>query len=186
MVTLTLRSTSPAAIDRLKAQMPIAQARALNRAIASAKTAMVRVVSRDMGLKSGDVSDRIGTEEARPDRLRARLSASYAKIPLIKFGASGPNPSHGRGRVTAITGGRAAGEVGVRHAIPGAFLATLSSGHVGVFKRTGKSRLPIRQLHGPSVAQVFVKYVDVGLARGEEQLLKELSSQFRFAIRPTA
>lgn len=176
MVTLTLRLTSDRAIDRLKAQAPIAQARALNRAIASAKTAMVRVIGQDLGVKASDLRDKIGVEEARPDRLRARLSASYKRIPVIDFGAKGPEPSLGKGRgVTAKLGPS-------RTRYTNAFIATMQSGHRGVFRRTAKGRLPIRELFGPSVAHVFLKHVAVGQARGEEQLLKNLQSEFRFAL----
>ncbi len=176
MVTLTFRVTSAAAVERLKAKAPMAQARALNRAIASAKTAMVRVISDDLGVKASEVRDRIGVEDARPDRLRARLSASYKRIPLIDFKAQGPEPSLGKGRGVTAKLGRSRGRY------PDAFIATMTSGHRGVFRRKSLGRLPIRELFGPSVAHVFVKHVDVGLARGEEQLLKNLQSEFRFAL----
>ncbi len=184
MVTLRFRTTSPQAIERLKAKAPIACARALNRAIASANTVMVREIGQFTSLKASEVRDRIGVEPARPDRLRARLSASYKKVPLIKFGASGPEPSRGKGGgVTARLGG-------TRTRYPRAFIATMPSGHRGVFQRAEwgavKSRNPrtqgIRERFGPSIAHVFVKHRAIGLARGEEQLVKNLQSEFRFAI----
>ncbi len=42
-----------------------------------------------------------------------------------------------------------------RIASPGHFFATLSSGHSGVFRRLGKTRLPIKELWGSGVAQVM-------------------------------
>lgn len=168
-------------LDRLVDRAPQAIARALNRSIASAKTAMVREIAADMDLAAGVVRDTIGVVEASaPDRMKATLTAIPTRIPLLAFHARGPEPSRGRGNgVTArLPGG--AGQY------PHAFIATMGSGHRGVFQRVGTQRLPIRELHGPSVLHVFVKHVAVGLARGEEQLVKNLQSELRFAIRSAA
>lgn len=168
-------------IDRLVANAPYAIARALNRSIASAKTVMVREIASDMDLAAGDVRDRIGVVEASaPDRLRATLTAIPTRIPLIAFHARGPEPSRGRGR--GVTARLPGGAGTYAHA----FIASMASGHRGVFQRVGTRRLPIRELQGPSVLHVFVKHVAVGLARGEEQLVKNLQSELRFAIRSAA
>lgn len=45
--------------------------------------------------------------------------------------------------------------VGKRKLIKGAFLATMKSGHRGVFKREGKARLPIDELFSTRVSDVF-------------------------------
>jgi hypothetical protein len=137
-------------------------------------------VAEDMGLKVGDVNARIRVEQATEDRHVARLYASYKRLPLIDFGAKGPEPSRGKGRgVTARLGGG-------RNRYPNAFIATMHSGHRGVFTRKAGPRLPIVELRGPSIAKVFVKHQDVGLARGQEQLAKNLQSEFRFALSRTA
>ena len=51
---------------------------------------------------------------------------------------------------------------GKRTLIPGAFIATMKSGHVGVFKRRGPERLPIDELRGS-------RPVDALLHKGEAQ-----------------
>jgi hypothetical protein len=170
------------AFERMQAFAPQAIVRALNRSIASAKTAMVREVAVDTGLKSGDVRERIWVREARADQLVAELHASAKPIPLIDYGATGPEPSRGKGRgVTARLRGGAG-------RYPHAFLARMQSGHRGVFTRLpgNTRRLPIYELHGPSIARVFTKHVAVGQARGEEQLVKNLQSEFRFAMSKSA
>ena len=181
MIAVALRTTSPAAVAKIRAKAPIAIVRALNRAIDSTKTIMLREVSGDIKVKIGDLRDKITVQRARPDLHRARLYASPKRIPLIDFGATGPEPSRGRGRgVTArLTSSRAR--------YPNAFIATMKSGHRGVYRRgskagPSKSRLPIRELFGPSIAHVFARHEDVGLARGIEQLRKNLQSEFRFAL----
>jgi hypothetical protein len=175
-VTLTLRSENAVrALARLRRDAPQRVARALNRAIVSTRTVMAPAIAKDMGLKSTVVRESMRVKEAHSDRFTASLEVSGARIPLIDFGARGPEPSRGRGKVTAkVQGGR--------KAYPGAFIATMSSGHRGVFLRSGASRLPIAELHGPSLPHVFDKYIPMGLARGEESLVKNLQSEFRFLL----
>lgn len=180
-------TTTPAAVAKLRQKAPAAQVRALNRAIASANTAMVRVIAGDVGVKQGVVRERIRVEQATPARLRARLYANAKRIPLIDFGAKGPEPSRGRGRGVTVKSGSG------RRTIANAFIATMGSGHRGVFQRVAgasgrrgpapnRSQLPIRELFGPSIWKVFTKFQSIGIARGREQLIKNLQSEFRFAL----
>lgn len=187
---LKIWTNAPEMIAKLKGRAPIAQMRALNRAIGSAGVAMVRVVASDIGVKQGVVKERIRTELATPERLRARIYANAKRIPLIDLGAKGPEPSRGRGRGVTVK------SKGGRQAIPNAFIATMRSGHRGVFQRVGgagrrgpapnRSQLPIRELFGPSIWQVFRKLEHVGIARGREQLIKNLQSEFKFALAENA
>lgn len=170
--TLTLNTKlAEKAMLRLREQSPWAIARAINRSIASGKTIMVREVAGDLKLKAMDVRDRFGIREATRERHVAQLTASAARIPLIKFNARGPEPSYGRGRGVSAAGKR----------YPHAFIATMRSGHRGVFTRRGRARIPVAELRGASVAHVATKHVAVGIARCKEQLVKNLQSEFRFA-----
>ncbi len=175
-------------IGQIQAITTQAIPRALNRAIVSARTVMVPAIAADMGLKSADVKDRIRTENATADVHVARLHARVQRIPLIEFKATGPQPSRGRGRgVSYRIGSRGRGRL--EHA----FIATMRSGHRGVFRRVGagdrrsqgawSKNLPVVQLQGPSIARVFTRHKDVGLARGREALVKNLQSEIRFALR---
>jgi hypothetical protein len=168
------------AMRALKAKAPIAIVRALNKSIASAKVVMAREVASDLGLKIGDVKERISLREARLDNFSATLYAHGSPIPLIDFGATGPEPSRGKGRgVTAKLSAK-------RTRYPHSFIAKMRSGHRGVFTRAeGAKRLKILEQHGPSIAYIFGKHVAVGIARGEEQLVKNLKSEFRFATGQT-
>ena len=181
MPRLVLRLDSQAADARLKAlgaRAPVAIARGLNRAGKSGRTAMARVVSKDMGLKVSDVRDRIAVRDATPRRLVVTLFASAKRLPLILFKATGPEPSFGRGRgVSANLGGR--------KRYPRAFIATMGAGHRGVFERHGKLRLPIYELFGPSIAMVFKKHEQVGLDRAQEMLAKTLGHELEFEMSRT-
>jgi hypothetical protein len=72
-------------------------------------------------------------------------------IPLFRFDVSFMFPTV-EGGVTAKT---LQGEspLTLKHA----FVAKMATGHVGVFSRRGKERLPIQEHYGPSVATVFEK-----------------------------
>lgn len=165
---------------RVAAQAPQAAARALNKSLTTARAVMARNVSGDVGLKVGVVKDKIRTEAATKDSLVARLTISGARIPLIDFNARGPVPSRGRGRgvTTRMRGGKGR--------YPHAFIATMSSGHTGVFQRVRRSRLPITELHGPSLPFVFAKHIPAGLAAGHTALAKNLASELNFELRRIA
>lgn len=180
-VVLDTTSTDRA-FKRLKEGARPAIARALNRSAGSAKTAMVRVIAADLGLKAGDVRDHVVVKEARPDNLTATFFASGKRLPLIDFRARGPEPSRGKGRGVSARLPGGAGRY------PNAFIATMGSGHRGVFvRRPGSGRLPITELHGPSIAQSFRKNVSIGAARAKEQLIKNIQSELRFAMsKPTS
>jgi len=112
--------------------------------------------------------------EASASRPEASLGASIKRIPLMKFNAKGPVPSRGRGRGVTyrLRGGRGR--------VENAFIATMKSGHVGVFRRAGKARLGIVELFGPSLGQVFKKFRPAGLARAWEVFQKNFDHELDF------
>lgn len=170
------------AIAQLEDRAPAAIARALNRSAGSTKTVMVRAVAADTKLKVGVVRDQIKVQEAKPvaHRLAAIISVTGKRIPLIDFGARGPEPSRGRGR--GVTARLPTG----KGRYPNAFIERMKSGHRGVFQRRGKGRLPIYELFGPSLPRVFTKHVREGLRRGQEALQKNLAHELRFALKRAA
>lgn len=148
---------------------------AMNRGIKSGRTVMVREMARNTGLKQKDIRDELTLREASVENLEARLGAKMQRIPLIKFGARGPEPSRGRGRGVTyrLPGGKGRAESG--------FIATMRSGHRGVFKRKGKARLGITELKGPSLGQVFSKFRVMALQRAYEVFEKEFDHELEFA-----
>lgn len=174
IVTLDLREFETRLKVLKRPQAPVV--RALNRSINSAKTTVVRLVSADLGLKVSAVRDFIEVREATETTLEATIVASARRIPLITFGAKGPVPSYGRGGGVTARLKSGAGRY------PHAFIATMRSGHRGVFQRRAKARLPVDQLHGPSVWQAFHKHEAEGLARAQEQLAKNLPHEIQFAM----
>jgi len=138
-----------------------AAVRSLNRGINSARTVMVREIAKDTGLRSGDVTKALRLRLATAAQPEAALAASLKRIPVIQFRATGPEPSRGKGR-----GVKAKVSGSTRY--PHAFIATMPTGHRGVFARRRTARLPIKELFGPSLGRVFAKYRPIGLARAVE------------------
>jgi hypothetical protein len=105
-----------------------------------------------------------------------QLEITGNRIPLIDFAARGPEPSRGRGRGVSyrLPGGRSRD--------PHAFIATMPSGHRGVFKRTGKERNPIIQSHGPSLVNVFRNKLDFGAERAKAALEEQVRLVIAFAL----
>jgi hypothetical protein len=150
--------------------------RALNRSIASARTLAVKVVRQDMGLKAGVVRDRITVIKATASRQIARLAATTERTPLINFnakalkrgGVKAKLPSPGKGRY------------------PNAFIAKMPSGHIGVYQRAGKPRLPIYELRGPSVAQSVTRHADDINAKAAEVFQKNFDHEVQYRLRAEA
>lgn len=140
--------------------------RAVNRGIDAGNTLMARAIAKDTAIKVGDVKKSLRMSRATLANPSARLAASLNRIPLIRFNARGTEPSRGRGRGVSYK------LQGSRGRVAAAFVATMKSGHRGVFVRKthgqGSKRLPIQELAGPSIGAVFAKYRAAGLERARE------------------
>jgi|SRR5581483_5356549 len=136
--------------------------RSLNRAIGSGRAVMITLLKEHLGVKASALRDLLPIDPASDATPSAMVSPKKKQLGLIDLHASGPEPSRGKGRGVSyvIQGGR--------KVFPNAFIATMKSGHRGVFIRKGKSRLPIKELFGPALSTVFVSYQAQGQARAEE------------------
>ena len=159
----------------LGSAIPLVMSRALNRAAVSGRTAMAQVISRDTGIASKNIRSEIRINNASRSRPVVEIEIRGRRIPLIAFQAKGPEPSRGRGRGVSYrlpTG---------RGRIPNAFIATMPSGHRGVYKRKTTRRLPILELFGPSLPNVFEKHISTFQRAASESLIKNLRSEINFA-----
>lgn len=96
----------------------------------------------------------------------ATISLSGAHVPLADMGAT--QPKRGTGVKVRQT------KAGGRKLIKGAFIRTMSSGHTGVYRRTTKRSLPIKELYGPSAMNLWKHRERSLMAHGAAQLKKEL------------
>ncbi len=167
-----------ARLKDLGARGPAIAARAINRTAAAERTQAKRAIAADTGLRAKDVDAALQLERATPNRLQATVSVSGRRIPLIAFGARGPEPSRGRGRGVSYSLPKGRG----RH--PQAFIATMKSGRRGVFVRTTPRRLPITELYGPSLPKSFENtYLGNAPERAQATLVKNLEHELSFALK---
>lgn len=128
--------------------------RSLNKMGSQVVTAGSREIRKaGYSLKASDIKKALKLTRATQSSLAATVTASGRPIPLIKYGAR----QTARGVSVSVLNGR--------KVIPGAFIATMPTGHTGVFvlqpggkhkkvKKAGKSswhQLPIRELFGPAI-----------------------------------
>jgi hypothetical protein len=162
--------------ETLRAKLPGAIRRALMRSATTVRAEMARLIVQEIGLPVGKVKDEIRLVDLGGTEVQFQLKAGK-RIPLIQFGARGPEPSRGRGQGVTYKLGSGRGRA------PKAFIATMPSGHRGVFqRREGADRLPIIELHGPAIHTVFEKYAPMGAARAKEILQKNLEHEIEFAL----
>lgn len=156
-------------VESLK-QFPRAAASALNRTADAVRSSAVKSISADIGVKQKAVRDAVRIQKARQGTLEARVVATGARIPIIDLKARETK----KGITWAFRG--------ARRLIPHSFIATMRSGHKGVFKRRGRTRLSIDELFGPSIPLVFSrKRILESLKQiASDRMLKELKSALKF------
>lgn len=126
-----------------------AYARAINKAIAQARTQWVRHISKSAQLPYAYVRRATAVFHASAARPVATLTVSGRYLTLFRYAeAAGGKPF-------LLPSGVVAGRWGLHR---GAFIARMPTGHVGVFARNGKKMRPpkdkrdaVRELWGPSV-----------------------------------
>lgn len=124
----------------------------INDALGVAKTDMAQMLGTKINLKAADIKPAIKVTKANFSNLTGRLRLRGGTIPLIKF--KGTVQRKAGVSVKVLTRGAP------RTIIPHTMIATMPSGHKGVFwrKRVGADlvpRLPIHERKGPSIPAVF-------------------------------
>ncbi|MFU1797374.1 phage tail protein [Paenibacillus azoreducens] len=128
--------------------IPKAFVSAMNRVGQGVKTEASKKVRETYDIKAGDIKryGNIRVTKANAASLQLLLTSKGPNIPLIRFKTRPSKPPKRRPKVLMASVKKSGGKP-----IPGAFVAAMGSGHVGVFKRAGKSRTPISELYGPAV-----------------------------------
>jgi hypothetical protein len=167
--------------EKLAARARVAIPRAINRSIMTSRTQITRDLAGDLKVLQRAVRSRILVDRASRTRFSGALFASAKRIPLVEFGARGPEPSRGRGRGVSS-------RLPLKRRLPHGFLATMRSGHRGVFQRVpnafmrGRSRRQaIREEFGPSISFAFEKFAPAAQAKALEVLGANMAHEFAFA-----
>lgn len=154
--------------------------RALNKLAEQAKTLSSKEIrSAGYTIKAKTVKEQIVIVKATASTMTAIVKVRGKPVPLMEFNA----------RQTKA--GVSVKVKGARKVIKGAFIATMPTGHVGVFTRTPSSRykrvrkgtktqwtqLPIKELYGPSLPAIWSNQVI------QAALLKMIKQKFPEVLR---
>lgn len=152
-------------------QVDLAASRAINRALDSARSAATKVLSKRTGIKpQRAIRDRLKVHPSSPDYLIGSIGVEAHTPNLIRFNA----------RQTKR--GVSASAWGKRKVYPRTFIG--NQGRT-VFKRTGKSRNPIRPVYGPrlhaeaATAEVRKQMDMVARPRFKKEFAHELRRRIR-------
>lgn len=123
----------------------IATSRAINKTLTSTRAEMVRVIRANYAIKAGDVRSALRITRSTPAKMEGSVAGEGSPgVPLVKFARTKQVPSTKRTK-----GGGYTPRVGIsilvkkstgRVTIPGAFIARMSSGHVGAFIRVNRGK----------------------------------------------
>lgn len=135
-----------AAFEATKIQVETALMRALNKTALWLKSQSVKEISKEKALKQKLIRERLHVIKSNRKQLVARVIASLHGV-----------KAHQIGNMRQTKTGAKAGK---RH-FKGAFVATMPTGHTGIYKRKGRKKLPIREVVFPlePVASNVIKYI---------------------------
>lgn len=135
--------------DLQRKYVPRAANRTNNSVAVTARKEAVSELKDEMGkatgLSAGGFRKSLDIKRSTVRTLRAEITANGKPLPLIRFGAR-----------KAAKGVRAKAW-NKRKLYKGAFIAKMPNGKRGVFKRTSKKRLPIKELYGPGIPSTFLE-----------------------------
>lgn len=156
--------------------LPRIMTRALNKAAAPARTEIIRGLAKLAGMKIGRTKESVKLKKATFSNLRATISLSTGRIPLIDLRAR--ETKRGVTYRSTKTGGR--------ETISDAFLARVgSTEREGVFKRKGRLRLPIVELRGPSLAALYDDADELQRSvwrKASDRLTKNIAAQVQLVL----
>ena len=164
--------------------LPKASRDAINKAGKAARKVAVKAVAEARNIRTPTATKGVKFARATAKGREARIIGTGSMIPLIEVKGSKPQSFKKGGGVSARTR-KGAGKTLVK----GSFFATVPGGHLGIYKRKGTPRLPIKELTLPSVAHTLVsepitkQIFDEFERRLTGDLLKDLSRAVRKARR---
>ena len=148
--------------------------RAINRAVGTMRSRMIKAAAKLLGIKQKIVKGRVWVQKATRKKLFAQVRGGAYGFPYMLFAP-----------VQTETGVRV--KVKKKFVIEHAFIATMPSGHVGVFRRRQPvkgPRLPILEERTDSITEVIR---EVGaqpdiVAAGRETLNKRIAQEMNLIL----
>ncbi|MFC4102914.1 phage tail protein [Paenibacillus xanthanilyticus] len=137
-------------IKVLKETLPRAMVPALNRVGQQVKTRASRKVRETYDIKAKEINQRVTLRRSTKDSMITDLRWRGGNLPIIKFRTNPNKPRDPMKPPPKVL--RASVKRSGMKPVPGAFVTKVGRGeHLGVFKRAGRRRLPIREVMGPAV-----------------------------------
>ncbi|EJW16907.1 phage tail protein [Paenibacillus alvei] len=183
MITSDAKSFKEAAVavKKLAQKAPKAVNRAFKRTGQRLQTVAVQEVRKEYLIRAGDVK-KYGNLKLTQTNDELVFKSKGQNIRLIKFKTTPTRPVKRRPKVL-----KAAVKRGNKKPISGAFVQNMRNSSLGVYRRTGKSRLPIEQLYGPGVpimlnsAKIRDKLQNEMTKKLEERLTHEMDRAMKEA-----
>lgn len=178
MFTIKINDREVKALDRaLKGMgrtLPRIMSRAINKAAAPARTEISRGLVKLTGMKVGVMKKSVKLKKSTFSTLRATISLSTGRIPLIDLRAR--QTKKGVSYKPTRTGGR--------ETIPSAFIATIGTSE-NVVKRKGRPRIPTVTLRGPSLAALYDDADELQRSvwrKASDRLTKNIAAQVQLVL----
>ena len=157
-----------------KQAYPAAIARTLNRVASSVRSASAKHIAPQMNTKQADIKRRMFEDKAYPKKLWASIIASGNALKLIAFKA----------RQTAK--GVVAKAWGVNKLYRGTFITPVKHGssNNAVYVRKTSHSLPVKQLWGPGIVQLFKKPENIKIMEStvQNRLPVEFKNNLQFYV----
>jgi len=153
--------------DLEKQAYPQAVARTLNRVAVSSKAASAKHIAPMMNAKQSDIKRKMVEEKAYPKKLWAAITAVGSPLKLIAF------------KARQAAKGVVAKAWGVNKLYRGTFIAPVKHGssNMAVYARKTKHSLPVKQLYGPGIAQLFKKPENITIM--QTTVMQRLTTEFK-------
>lgn len=156
----------------IRTEMRDTVSKPLNKAARDAVKNAVKEVTKDFNITQKELRKRISIKNATTRNPVVEVTLSRKPIALAKFGAK-----------QLKKGVKASVKKGNRKLYEKTFLAKMKSGHIGVFKRKGKEKLPIKEYFGLSSGGSELITSEVGMENLRKAFYKSYDKYFKEALR---
>jgi len=159
-------------LQRIPRQFPRVMARALNKTATTVRSKTVKAAAAETGVKQKTLRRNTFIRRARFRNLVAVVILKQTRIPAVELSAR-----QTRRGVTIRTG------KGRREVLRHAFITTMPTGHRGVFRRLGQTRLPIKEWWAKGFLTALEPVLPVMLREADRLLVHYTNQQVLMVLR---
>lgn len=175
-------------LDGISGGADTAIMRSINRSLAGVRTDATAEIFSEINLTKRKIREQFKLKKASRKNLTASIRAAHKPIPLYDkskpWGIRGQTPGmHFKGRRLKKGFSLQVKKGQARKTLSSAFVATMKSGHTGIWVRIPGTR-KIKEIYSSSVAEIFSnkERMEPILKKAGERLLKNLGQQVNFLL----